>query len=104
MQTIILSGNLTSNCEITKAKDGREFIKFAVAAKEFNDDKPTFYSCRMPKTAISESLTKGRRVTILGQLKVEVNVKDDKTYVNLDVWVNNLELGAHPKQDGSENS
>lgn len=102
MQTIILSGNLTSDCEITK--DGREFIKFTVAAKEFNDDKPTFYACRMSKTAISESLTKGRRVTIIGQLKIEVNVKDDKTYVNLDVWINNLELGAHPKQDGSENS
>lgn len=101
MQTIFLTGNLAADCEIVQGKDGAEFIKFAVASndpKAEKDEKPTYFSCRMKKTGVADLLKKGRFVTVLGNLKVSTNVKDDKTYVNLDVWVNTIELAPTIKE------
>ena len=94
MQTLILSGNLAADCEIVPGKEGNEFIRFTVAAKEpgaDKDEKPTYYTCRMRKTGVAERLKKGRYVSLVGTLKVSVNVKEDKSYTNLDVWVQNLD-------------
>lgn len=94
MQTLILSGNLAADCEIVPGKEGNEFIRFTVTAKEpgaDKDEKPTYYTCRMRKTGVAERLKKGRYVSLVGTLKVSVNVKEDKSYTNLDVWVQNLD-------------
>ena len=94
MQTLILSGNLAADCEIVPGKERNEFIRFTVAAKEpgaDKDEKPTYYTCRMRKTGVAERLKKGRYVSLVGTLKVSVNVKEDKSYTNLDVWVQNLD-------------
>ena len=94
MQTLILSGNLAADCEIVPGKEGNEFIRFTVVAKEpgaDKDEKPTYYTCRMRKTGVAERLKKGRYVSLVGTLKVSVNVKEDKSYTNLDVWVQNLD-------------
>lgn len=94
MQTLILSGNLAADCEIVPGKEGNEFIRFTVAAKEPDadkDEKSTYYTCRMRKTGVAERLKKGRYVSLVGTLKVSVNVKEDKSYTNLDVWVQNLD-------------
>ena len=94
MQTLILSGNLAADCEIVPGKEGNEFIRFIVAAKEpgaDKEEKPTYYTCRMRKTGVAERLKKGRYVSLVGTLKVSVNVKEDKSYTNLDVWVQNLD-------------
>lgn len=100
MQTIIISGNLAQDCEVLQGKDGGESIKFSVAVKDgrSQEEKPTYYSCRMKRTGVAEYLTKGRFVTVMGTLRVSTNVKEDKTYVNLDVWVNNLDLAPLPKE------
>ena len=100
MQTIFLSGNLAADCEIVKGKDEAEFIRFTVAANDpaEKDEKPTYYTCRMKKTGIAEYLKKGRFVSIIGNLKMNVVEKDDRTYVNLDVWVNSLDLAPFPKE------
>ena len=39
-----------------------------------------------------------RFVSIIGNLKMNVVEKDDRTYVNLDVWVNSLDLAPFPKE------
>ena len=94
MQTLFLTGNLAADCEVVKGKDEAEFIRFTVAAKEpgaDKDEKPTYYTCRMRKTGVAERLKKGRYVSLVGTLKVSVNVKEDKSYTNLDVWVQNLD-------------
>ena len=94
MQTLFLTGNLAADCEIVPGKEGKEFIRFVVAAKDpaaDKDDKPTYYTCRMPKTGVAERLKKGRYVAMVGALRVSVNVKDDKSYTNLDVWVQSLD-------------
>ncbi len=100
MQTIMLSGNLASDCEIVRGKDGNEVMRFTVAvndARTEGGEKATFYSCRMRKTKVSEFLKMGRFVSVVGTLKVTTNVKEDRTYVNLDVWV--MSLGLTPGRD-----
>ena len=94
MQTLFLSGNLAADCEIVPGKEGKEFIRFTVATKDpaaDKDDKPTYYTCRMPKTGVAERLKKGRYVALVGNLRVSLNEKDGKTYTNLDVWVQTLD-------------
>ena len=94
MQTLFLSGNLAADCEIVPGKEGKEFIRYVVAAKDpaaDKDDKPTYYTCRMPKTGVAERLKKGRYVALVGDLRVSLNEKDGKTYTNLDVWVKSLD-------------
>lgn len=94
MQTLFLTGNLAADCEIVPGKEGKEFIRFVVAAKDpaaEKDDKPTYYTCRMSKTGVAERLKKGRYVAMVGTLRVSVNVKDDKSYTNLYVWVQSLD-------------
>ncbi len=95
MQTIMICGNLTGDSEVVKGKDGSELMKFSVAvndARSADGEKPTYYTCRMRKTGASEFLKKGRYVSVVGALKVSINVKDDNTYVNLDVWVSMLDF------------
>ena len=94
MQTLFLSGNLAADCEIVSGKDNAEFIRFTLAAKDQSadkDEKPTYYTCRMRKTGVADRLKKGRYVALVGTLKVSVNLKDEKTYTNLDVWVQSLD-------------
>ena len=94
MQTLFLSGNLAADCEIVSGKDNAEFIRFTVAAKDSaadKDEKPTYYTCRMRKTGVADRLKKGRYVALVGALKVSLNVKDDRTYTNMDVWVQSLD-------------
>ena len=52
----------------------------------------------MKKTGVAEYLKKGRFVTVMGTLKVAVVSKDNKTFVNLDVWVQNLDLAPVAKE------
>lgn len=94
MQTIFLTGNLTSDCEIFKGKDEKEFIMFTVAVNDPQDKEsgPTYYSCKMRKSGISEFLRKGKFVAVTGTLKVSQKEKDGKTYMNLDVWVASLDV------------
>lgn len=94
MQTMIISGNLAKDCEVITGKDGNEYIRFDVAVNDEKDkeEKPTYYTCRMRKNGIADYLKKGRFVSLFGPLKVSIVTKETKTYVNLDIWVQNLEL------------
>ena len=99
MQSIFITGNLASDCETLSGRDGAEFLKFTVAVNDSkasasgaDDNKPTYYSCRMKKTGAVELLKKGRFVAVSGSLKVSTNVKDERTFVNLDLWVNTLDI------------
>lgn len=100
MQNVIISGNLAKDCEIVPGKEGNEFIRFDVAVNDGREkeEKPTYYTCRMKKTGVAEYLKKGRFVTVMGTLKMAVVSKDNKTFVNLDVWVQNLDLAPVAKE------
>ncbi len=97
MQIILITGNLAADCEIVRGKDDAEFVRFTVAVNDGKDEKPAYYNCRMAKTGLADYLKKGRYVSVSGRLKVSTNVKDDKTFVNLDVWVSNIDLAPAGK-------
>lgn len=100
MQLIFITGNLTADCEIVASKEGADLVRFTVAANDLKvagEEKPTYYTCRMTKTGIADYLKKGRFVSLAGRLRVNTNVKDGKTYVNLDVWVSNVDLAPSGK-------
>ena len=101
MQIVSISGNLAKDCEEIQGKDGVEILRFDVAVKDGRDkeEKPTYYTCRMRKTGVWEYLKKGRFVSIVGSLKVNVVAKEDKTFVNLDVWISSLDLAPLPKEN-----
>ena len=102
MQTLFLSGNLAADCETVKGKDDAEFIRFTVAANDplaDKDEKPTYYNCRMRKTGVAERLKKGRYVALVGNLRIWENIKDGKSYINHDVWVQSLDV---PSLSGGE--
>ena len=102
MQTLFLSGNPAADCEVIVGKDDKEFIRFTLAANDplaDKEEKPTWYTCRMRKTGVAERLKKGRYVALVGTLKVSQNVKEEKTYTNLDVWVQSLDVPQLGKED-----
>lgn len=100
MQIVVLSGNLTRDCEVVPTKEGGEMLRFDVAVNDGREkeEKPTYYSCRMKKTGVADYLKKGRYVSLFGNLKVSVVQRADKTYVNLDVWVTSMDLPPLPKE------
>ena len=67
---------------------------FTIAVNDPQDKEsgPTYYSCKMRKSGISEFLRKGKFVAVTGTLKVSQKEKDGKTYMNLDVWVASLDV------------
>lgn len=96
----MISGNLAKDCDVFQGKDGGELLRFDVAVKEGRDkeEKPTYYTCVMKKTGVAEYLKKGRFVSVIGTLKVNVVSKEEKTYVNLDIWVSSLDLAPLQKE------
>lgn len=76
---VIIEGNLTKACELSRWNDGTPYIRFTIANNESYKDKdgnwvdiPSFFDC-MCKGAYAESMSKhllkGRRVTVEGRLK-----------------------------------
>lgn len=93
MQTIMLCGNLTSDAEVRHINEN-ERITFNVAVNDRSGgrDTVTYYSCLMRRTAILEHLKKGRKVALTGDLKVNISERDGQTFVNLNVYVINIDL------------
>lgn len=103
MQTIIISGHLASDCEVFQSKNDVEMVRFTVAVNSYRsggeESKVSYYSCRMKKDRSSELLKKGRHVTVTGDFNASINVKETKTYLNLDVWVYDLDIASGTKEN-----
>ncbi len=93
MQTITLCGHLTADAEIRMIGD-TESICFTVAANGGADgtDSTTFYSCMMRRTNILNYLKKGVKVVLIGEQRVKITEKEGRTFLNLNVYVDRLQL------------
>lgn len=94
MQQIMLHGNLTKNAEFVQFGE-RQQVKFSIACNEGKGDKKvtTYYDVLSYSTAVQPYLVKGKDVVVCGRLSVRQSQgKDGKTYVNLNVYADNLEL------------
>lgn len=93
MQTITLCGHLTADAEVRMIGD-TERICFTVAANSGGNgnDSTTFYSCTMRMSNVLNYLKKGMKVVLIGEQRVKVTEKEGRTFFNLNVYVDRLQL------------
>ena len=92
MQSITLFGRLGADPERRTTSGGKSYVTFNIAPQQARDEEATWYSCSAFGQAgevVENFSQKGALICVSGQLKV--NVKGDKTYLN--VTVNQVTLG-----------
>jgi len=102
MNTIIISGNLTRDCEVKYTNSGNTLIKFAVAVNdEFKRDTVYFMECvkfAKENSKIQNYLNKGQKVIVKGQMTY--SDYDNKKYWS--ITCSNIELiGINKSNDDS---
>lgn len=94
MQQIVIRGNLTRDAELVTFGE-RQQVKFTVACNEGKNEKKvtTYYDVLSYSTGIHPYLQKGKDVVVAGRLSVRTSQgKDGKTYTNLNVYADGVEL------------
>ncbi len=102
MQTITLCGHLTADAEVRMLSD-TERICFIVAANSGGNgnDSTTFYSCMMRMTNVLNYLKKGVKVVLIGEQRVKITEKEGRTFFNLNVYVDRLQLMSPEEMSGN---
>jgi single-strand DNA-binding protein len=102
MLQITTLGNLAKNAE-TKTFNGKNFLTFSVASKNFKDDPVTWIDVTYFKSdKVAPYLLKGTKVLISGQLKVKEYPKKDGTKgTSLSVNANTLTLVSTEQKKSS---
>jgi len=93
MQKIILHGNLVKNSELHNFGE-RTALKFTVACNEGKGDKKvaTYYDILSYATHVQPYLLKGKDVIVIGRLDVKKSERDGRTFINLNVYADTVEL------------
>ena len=104
MNIISLTGNITKDCEIKEFGEGK-YVVFTVAENLFNGqgkDPHTNYIDVKYKINnadfFKDTLTKGKKVTVNGELRIKKNVKDGKTYFNHMINARDVDLPEKEKK------
>jgi len=99
-----LTGNITKDCEIQEFGDSK-YVVFTVAENLFNGvDKDPHTNYIDVKYKINnasffkDTLTKGKKVTVIGEFRIKKNVKDDKTYYNHMINARDVDLPEKEKK------
>tara|TARA_R100000027_G_scaffold55112_1_gene44267 strand:- start:560 stop:889 length:330 start_codon:yes stop_codon:yes gene_type:complete len=107
---VLGKATLTADATVKEFEKG-SVANFSVAINRVykNDkkekvEKTIFMDCRMSRKSFSEDflntvLAKGTTVNISGTLENAPNEKDGKTYENLHIRVNDIDLVKTPKKD-----
>ena len=94
MQQILLHGNIGRDAELVKFGE-REQVKFTLACTEGKGERKvtTWYDVLSYAIAVQPYLLKGKDVVVTGRLSVRTSQgKDGKTYTNLNVYADGVEL------------
>jgi single-strand DNA-binding protein len=96
MRRIEIIGNLGRDGELKQIAGGTSVINFSVAAKgSKRDDESQWHSCALfgkRAETLAEYLKKGQRVFVRGEYKLRHWSKGDKSGVDVDVNVDEVEL------------
>lgn len=98
MNTFIFSGNLTKDAEPVQTKTGTAMLRFTVAVNSGWGDKEhcDFVNCvifgKRAEGKLVSFLTKGKSVSGQGDLTLSKREYEGKTYQNLEVTVDKIEL------------
>ena len=94
MQQIVIRGNLVKDAELVQIGE-RQQVKFTVACNEGKGERKvtTYYDVLSYSVAVQPYLLKGKDVIVVGRLSVRSSQgKDGKTYTNLNVYADGVEL------------
>lgn len=94
MQQILIHGNLVKDAELVQIGE-RQQVKFTVACNEGKGERKvtTYYDVLSYSVAVQPYLLKGKDVIVVGRLSVRSSQgKDGKTYTNLNVYADGVEL------------
>lgn len=93
MQQIVIRGNLVKDAELVQFGE-RQQVKFTVACNEGKNEKKvtTYYDVLSYSMGIQPYLLKGKDVIVVGRLAVRKSENNGKTYTNLNVYADNVEL------------
>jgi single stranded DNA-binding protein (ssb) len=111
MNVVAIVGRLTRDSEIRYSQNGGAVARFSVAVnrrKRVGDrweDEANFFDCvYFGKSAegVQQYLTKGRQVSITGELHQSRWESDGQTHTRVEIFVNNLSLIGGNNQSGGD--
>lgn len=93
MQQIVIRGNLVKDAELVQFGE-RQQLRFTVACNEGKNEKKvtTYYDVLSYSMGIQPYLLKGKDVIVVGRLAVRKSENNGRTYTNLNVYADNVEL------------
>ena len=108
---VVISGNLTRDCELRQTASGTSVLSFGVAVNERRkngqtgewEDYANFVDCTMwgkRAQAIAQYLTKGVKVAIEGKLRYSSWERDGQKRSKLDVIVDEIEFMSQRRDGG----
>lgn len=105
MNLIIVSGNLAKDARLLKTNSGKSCLVTTLAVRE--DLRPEtrntlfldliLWGERAEK--LSQYLTKGKAISVIGRLEVNKNIKNNNTYITPRVVVDTLEFISKKESD-----
>lgn len=105
MNKVILKGRLTSTPELKQTPNGVAVTKFTVAVnRRFDREKTDFINCeawRNTAEFIAKYFSKGKEISLVGELHIDKSEKDGKTSYFTNVVVDEAEFCGN-KADGAE--
>ncbi len=105
MNKVILKGRLTSTPELKQTPNGVAVTKFTVAVnRRFDREKTDFINCeawRNTAEFVAKYFSKGKEITIIGEIHIDKSEKDGKTNYFTNVVVDEAEFCGN-KSDGAE--
>jgi len=101
MKQIQIIGNLGGNAEVKKIGEN-DYASFSIAITEKikGEDVTTWFSCLKYGTneKLLPHLVKGTKVFVQGNLSAKISESNEKTYLNLSINVDKLELISKPAE------
>lgn len=96
MRRVEIIGNLGRDAELKTTTSGTTVLNFTVAAKSSRkDDESQWHSCALfgkRAESIAQYMKKGQRVFVRGEYKIRQWSKGDRSGVDIDVTVDEVEL------------
>ena len=109
INVVVLVGRLTRDCELKSTQQGTSVCRFSIAVNrrkrtgdKWEDEVSYFDITLWGKSAetLSSYLTKGRQVSIQGELRQNRWEQDGQTHSKIEVVANNVQLLSSGNQQG----
>ena len=106
MEAITITGNIGKDAELKRTQKGDAFATFSVACQKKKDAPTTWYRVALfgvRGEKLCQYLTKGSKVTVIGEFEVRAYEKDGQTKTSLEIrtWDVALQGGGERSEGGA---